>query len=193
MRLLLILVLLQLPISSYAVESTGEVNPERATASEMLRLPELCQIRFEYGPRGKEFSKWKKILGPEYIHIHHYCKGLVQLMRLNKQKRHWKGDLNSAKKNFNYVISRVQNPKFVLLPDLYYRMAIIATEENNSPEAASFANKSIQAKKNYLNPYLLLADTYLKLGNREQAKQILLQAQKYHPNSKRLSSKLKQL
>jgi len=114
-------------------------------------------------------------------------------MRVNKSEKFWQGRLDSAKSNFNYVLTRVQNPKFVLLPDLYYRMAIIAAEENNSTEAAGFANKSIQAKKNYLNPYLLLADTYLKLGNKEQAKQILLQAQKYHPNSKRLSERLKTL
>ena len=193
MRLLLILVLSQLSAISYAEQYTGEVSPDRATVSEMLMLPKFCQLRFKYGPEGKQFKKWKNILGPEYIHIHHYCEGLVDLMRLNKNEKHWQGVLNSAKSNFNYVLDRVQNPKFVLLPDLYYRLAIVATEGNNPSEAASFANKSIQAKKNYLNPYLLLSDTYLELGNKEQAKQTLLQAQKYHPNSKRLSAQLKKL
>ena len=107
-------------------------------------------------------------------------------MRLNKHKPHWKGQLSGTKSNFNYVLTRVKNPKFVLLPDLYYRLAIVSKEEGDSSEAISFANKSIQAKKNYLNPYIFLADLYIKSGNKSEAKKVLLQAQKYHPNSKKI-------
>jgi len=191
MRLILILVLWQLPFISYAEKYTGEVDPRRATASEMQRLPKLCQLRFKWGYGSKEFAKWQRILGEESLHVHHYCGGLVDLMRLNKHKPYWKDQLNAAKSNFNYVLTRVKNPKFVLLPDLYYRLAIVSKEEGDSSKAISFANKSIQAKKNYLNPYILLADIYIKSGQKNEAKGILLKAKKYHPNSKKLKKRLK--
>ena len=191
MRLLLILFLWYASFFCYAGKYAGTVDPSRATDSEMLRLPEFCQLRFKWGSDSKEFSKWANILGPESVHIHHYCEGLVDLMRLNKQERFWQGTLNSAKANFNYVLSRVQNPNFILLPDLYYRLAIVSKEEGNFSEAINFSNKSIQAKQNYLNPYLLLADIYIKSKNKTEAKKILLQAKKYHPNSKKIENRLK--
>ncbi len=193
MRILLILALWQLPLLSYAEKYTGEVNPKRATTAEMKRLPEFCQLRFKWGYGGKQFSNWKKTLGPESLHIHHYCEGLVDLMRIAKKEKHWKSTLNSAKSNFNYVLTRVQNPRFILLPDLYYRQAIVSMEEGNTGEAINNANKSIQAKQNYLNPYILISDIYISTGNKREAKEILLQAQQYHPNSKKLKRKLKEI
>lgn len=192
MRLLLILVLWYLSFSSYAGQYTGVVNPERATAAEMLGLPEFCQLRFKWGPESTEFSKWKNILGPEYLHAHHYCEGLIDLMRVATVAKHKQGMLDSARANFYYVLQRVQNPKFVLLPDLYYRLAIVSKEEGKISEAIDFANKSIQAKKNFLNPYLLLADLYIKASNKTEARKVLLEAKEYHPNSKRLKRRFKE-
>ncbi len=191
MRLLLILVLWHASFSSYAEKYTGQVSPQRATAAEMQRLPEFCQIRFKWGYGSKQFANWQKTLGSESMHIHHYCEGLVDLMRIAMRGKHWKSTLNSAKANFNYVLTRIQNPKFILLPDLYYRQAIVFKEEGKTGEAINYANKSIQTKRRYLNPYILLADIYSKSGNKSEAKKILLQAKQYHPTSKRLKKKLK--
>ena len=163
-------------------------------------LPELCQLRFKYGHGSIEFKKWENILGPESLHIHHYCEGLVEIQRA---KLIWQQDtknrmkknslLESAKANFNYVLRRIQNPKFVLLPDLYYRMAIVASEQMDSTQAISYAKKSIEAKKSYLNPYILLSEIYLNLANRNEAKKTILQAKQYHPHSKRVKSMLKKI
>lgn len=193
MRLLLILALWQLPLLSYAERYTGEVNPRRATTAEMKRLPEFCQLRFKWGYGSREFATWQKTLGPESLHIHHYCEGLVDLMRIVIKEKHWKSTLYSAKSNFKYVLTRVQNPRFVLLPDLYYRLAIVSKEDGKPDEAISYANKSIETKQSYLNPYILIADIHIKSGKKNEAKKILLQAQKYHPSSKKIRLKLKKL
>jgi len=193
MRLLLIALSL-IPFVSHADYSDGKVDPKRATVFEMQQLPELCQLRFKWGYQSRQFSKWKNLLGPESVHIHHYCEGLVDIQRaalvVQKEKQSL---LNSARSNFKYVLTRTQNPQFILLPDIYYRLAIVSQEENNSSEAINFATQSIQAKKNYLNPYLLISDIYIKSGKNDEAKKTLLKAKKYHPNSKILKRRLENL
>ncbi len=186
-RLILILLFWQLAFNSHAQKGP------RATESEMQMLPKLCQLRFKYGKDSKEFKPWRVRLGPEAIHIHHYCDGLVLLFRSNIRDRHRNSKLNAAKSNFRYVLHRVTNPKFILLPDLYYRMAIVSKEQGNTAEAIQFANKSIEAKKKYLNPYLLLADIYMESKMKKEAKEILLKAKAIKPKSKRLQYKLKKL
>ncbi|NOR80790.1 MAG: tetratricopeptide repeat protein [Methyloprofundus sp.] len=159
----------------------------------MQQLPELCQLRFKWGYQSRQFAKWKKLLGPESVHIHHYCEGLVDLQRVALAPKEKQSLLNSARSNFKYVLTRIQSPNFILLPDIYYRLAIVSKEENKSSEAINFATQSIQAKKNYLNPYLLISDIYIKSGNNDEAKKILLKAKKYHPNSKILKGRLENI
>ena len=72
-------------------------------------------------------------------------------------------------------------------------MAIVFNEQGDPTNAINYAKKSIEAKHNYLNPYILLSDIYLKQGKKGEAKKTLLQAKEYLPNSKRLNSKLKKI
>ena len=125
--------------------------------------------------------------------MHHYCQGLVALFRSAKRDKHRKSQLNSAKGNLIYTLRNLQNPNYILLPDIYYRLSIVEKEEGNTSEAINYANKSIQAKKNYLNPHLLLADIYTKSGDKTAAKDILLKAKKYHPKSKALKRRIKKI
>ncbi|NOQ17372.1 MAG: tetratricopeptide repeat protein [Methyloprofundus sp.] len=191
MRLFLVLVLALW--QSFSTSFAQAYTNNYATPLEMKMLPKLCQVRFQYGHEAPEFAKWKKILGPEYIHVHHYCGGLIDMFQANANSRHRKGNLESAKADFNYVLRNTQNPKFILLPDLYYRLALVSKGQGNIGEAIGYAEKSINAKRNYLNPYILLADIYIKAGKKSSAKKVLLQAKKYHPNSKRLKRRLQKV
>ncbi|BCG64774.1 MAG: hypothetical protein methR_P2566 [Methyloprofundus sp.] len=191
MRLFLVLVLALW--QSFFINTAQAYTNSYATPLEMKMLPKLCQVRFQYGHEAPEFAKWRTILGPEYIHVHHYCGGLVDMFHANENSRQRQGNLESARSNFNYVLRSIQNPKFILLPDLYYRLALVSKDLGNVGEAIGYAEKSINAKRNYLNPYILLADIYIKAGKKSTAKKLLLQAKKYHPNSKRLKRRLKKV
>lgn len=193
MRLFIIFVLWNISFFSYAEKYTGEVNPSRATAVEMKRLPELCQTRFKYGHGSKEFARWRSLLGSESLHVHHYCTALVEIMRAATAGKHKRSTLKSARSNIKYILARVQNPNFILLPDMYYRLAIISYQEGKYGDAIVMANKSIVAKKNYLNPHMLLAEIHLKSGNKVAAEEVLLQAQQYHPNSRKVKTLLKKV
>ncbi len=189
MRLLIIFILFQVPLISYATEmQTG-----RASGMELPLLPELCQARFKNGLAGKEFSKWKGILGMDYLNVHHYCDGLTFLNRASRFDKHRKFYLNSANSNFLYNIKHLKNPDYVLLPDIYYQLAVVQKNMRVIEKAIEYANKSIQSKKKYLKPYTFLADIYFDLGNKEQAEKILLEAKKYHPRSRAIERRLKKV
>ena len=57
--------------------------------AEFALLPPYCKARM--GP-GKglnvpesEVAKWKQVLGPGFIHVHHFCAGLNTMNNMNKK------------------------------------------------------------------------------------------------------------
>ena len=50
------------------------------TEEEFEALPEYCKARF-YPDNSSIAKKWKKIIGQDFIHFHHYCRGLTLLRR----------------------------------------------------------------------------------------------------------------
>lgn len=189
MRLLLVLFLWQLSFISYA----SDMLTSRAKGPELEMLPEHCQVRFKYGISSREYSKWKEILGQDFLHVHHYCDGLTFLIRARKRDEYQKFYLGSAESNFKYTLKNLINPKYILLPEIYYQLGIVMKEKGEVDKAISYANKSIQAKKDYLKPYLLLFDTYIKLNDLENAEKTILMAKGLFPRSRAIKRRLKKL
>lgn len=189
MRLLLMLIFTQLSFASYA----SKAQNERATGTELQMLPELCQARFKNGLAGKEYQKWKTILGRDHLNVHHYCDGLTFLNRASRYDKYHTFYLGSAYSNFQYTIKHLINPDYVLLPDIYYQLSVVEKKRKKFDEAISYAKKSIKFKKKYIKPYLILADIYIDHGNKGQAKETLFEAKKYYPKSKAIKRRLKRL
>ena len=49
------------------------------TDAEIKAMPPYCEARLKRVPG--QFEYWNKILGPDFIHTHHYCYGLGYINR----------------------------------------------------------------------------------------------------------------
>ena len=79
---------------------------KRFTAVEVSSLPQYCQDRLNQ-KRNKE--RWQSQFGPEvYLHIHHFCYGLIYYKRVNTEFDPKKRRLaaKSGIADFNYVLKR---------------------------------------------------------------------------------------
>ena len=92
----------------------------RFTAMEVARLPQYCQDRLN---QKKNEGRWKSEFGPEiYLHIHHYCYGLIYYQRANTEFDSKKRRLaaKSGIADFNYVLQRwPANAQFYQQAEMY--------------------------------------------------------------------------
>lgn len=113
-QLIILLFILSLPqfvcagsVSEHIREGLGWAYADK---NEFLALPEYCRAKFS-GPPSPLYEKWHRRIGPDFIHIHHYCRGLTLLrrgkMEFNKGKR--KNILNMAIGEMNYTIGHSSN------------------------------------------------------------------------------------
>lgn len=86
-----------------------------ADRKEFSALPECCKAKY-YGKTSSLHQKWQKIIGKDYGHFHHYCRGLTFLRRgrleLDKIKR--ERTLRTSIKEMTYTITHSSshlNPK----------------------------------------------------------------------------------
>ena len=110
--------LMLLFISLVSVAAYGnQPFPNMPTAAEMATLPEYCRARI--GQDGKLYEVWLKRMGHDkFLHVHHYCHGLVAMNRVSLvfEKRTRRDLLQKATQEFDYVI-RNWPPDFYLTID----------------------------------------------------------------------------
>jgi len=116
--------------------------------SEMALLPPYCAARFN--EKSPAFSAWKETLGPDFIHIHHYCAGLNFVARAYRQisADGRKGTLGAAIREMDYVLEHAQQG-FTLRPDILMNRAIALSMLGRDAEAVGDLQKAIE-----LNPPL---------------------------------------
>jgi len=86
----------------------------RFTAAELASLPQYCQDK----KNNVNGERWARTFGRDnYMHIHHYCNGLIYFSRANmeidaKRRRPY---ISSGLNGFNYVL-RLWPANFQLYP-----------------------------------------------------------------------------
>lgn len=138
---------------------------------EMKLLPPYCKARFEMSEQPQIAERWKSILGPDFINVHHYCQGLNFIKRayssFDANSRRY--NLQNAINNFNYMFNHLINKKFVLLPEIYLNLGKAYLLDGNSKNAILNFSRSIATKKNYTPAYAAMSDLYRNMGNKKQA------------------------
>ena len=78
----------------------------KASELELLLLPDYCRARLGDDPAQR--AAWNKRIGNDrFIHLHHYCSGLVLMRRVpTASEKQRKNILEDAVKEFDYVIAR---------------------------------------------------------------------------------------
>lgn len=157
-------------------------------------LPNYCKDRAKGAQGSASFSKWKKILGEAYIHMHHYCAGVYSEYKargtLDSRKRgYW---LREAVGQMRYV-SGPCKAGCVLYPELHRRWGWALGEQGHISEAIKHYRLAISAKPNYTTAYAGLSDLYVKADLSDEARRVLDAGLKARPKSKKLQRRLQKL
>ena len=150
-----------------------------STKADFKRLPPYCEARFDK-EGGHNQSKWKKLFGEAFLHIHHYCAGL-HIMNATLDEPSNRG-LKAAVSEFDYVLARVR-PGFVLLPEIYLKKGQVLVRLKQHVEAIHNFQEAIRNKKKYPAAYRSLSDAYVELGRTGKALEIVNEGLKLSPNS----------
>jgi tetratricopeptide (TPR) repeat protein len=166
----------QARIPGYPDDVTGALDPR-----EVARLPRYCiytqrfRDRVPGGNDRQQIAHWQSVMGDAYLHMHHYCWGLMKTNRAltlarTRHARHFY--LNDAISEFDYVIARV-GADFVLLPEILTRKAQNLVHLNRGPLGVIEFERAIELNPGYWPPYAYLSDYYKESGDLRKAREVL--------------------
>ena len=133
---LLLGITLLLPIPSVAQDKYS------FTKEEYQSLPQYCQAQRFIARDNRhrhisesEYASWKAKLGPDYLHMHHFCRALISLRRaaLSSSIREKNWGYDRAIRDFDYVLRNVDRA-FVLLPEIHLRKGLAFRLSGNDIE-----------------------------------------------------------
>lgn len=152
------------------------------TDYEWASWPEYCKVRYASTPVGAgrgnytkaDARKWSETLGGTYLHIHHYCAGLISIQRAQRyadadQSRRWYNESLGA---IAYTY-RGSEPDFPLFSQMsaYYGKALYETGQ--TAEAQEILQTGIKTQPEAPESYIMLAEIARKEGDREAARKVL--------------------
>ena len=149
--------------------ATAQISPRVAakevTRGELALLPEWCIDSQDgpYGsPEGGEYinkspraREWVGLMGRDFWHMHHYCRGLRDLIRLsggvlNPRERTFL--LGRAVDEFNYVIDNCQ-ASMPLLPEVFLKRGEIQSQQGDLVNAMDSFDAARKLKPDYWPAY----------------------------------------
>lgn len=163
------------------------------TESDYALLPPYCKAR-DSDDHSAEHQAWKKRMGEDFIHIHHYCHGLHSrnLANSTTDRKQKNALLQAAVSEIEYLHEHA-SPKFSLLPKIAYDQGQIYEQMDLPIEALKKYQQSISLNPKNSQPYLALSYIYMKQNNKNEAIATLEQGLKYKPDSKSLRKQLEKL
>lgn len=195
MRKLLFLLLFSLSFAAHC-------EPDNVSAGELALLPDYCRAkgwgeRYGYanGPSASQTAYWLSRLGPSWKGLHHYCWGLVNVRRAQAAgvpasvRKHL---VATALDDYEYVL-RNSTSDFVLLPEIYLRVAEAHTILNNQVAANAAYRRSRELKPDYWPAYLQDAQLLVKLGLNTEAKRLLAEGLSQVPGNRQMQDLYRKL
>lgn len=156
-------------------------------------MPEYCKARFSVGDKDN-YEVWKKRLGNNFNHIHHYCYGLHLFnsagRKIESEER--KQTLQASLKQMRYTKEH-SSPNFALQPKISFDMGRVYEGLEDPGNAMKAYQNSIKLNPKVTPPYSAISKLYLKQNNKKEAVAILKKGLKYNPNSNTLKKHLKKL
>jgi tetratricopeptide (TPR) repeat protein len=168
---------------------------------EVRLLPVYCkytQLFRNNVPGGNdpvEIERWTKRMGPTFIHMHHYCWGLMDGNRAAfwaKTPQDRTHNLYQSIKEFDYVIERAPQD-FSYLPEILTRKGENLILLDKGPEGVGELTRAIYVKPDYWPPYAAISDYYKNTGDIAKAREWLRKGLSAAPDAKVLSRRLAEL
>jgi len=134
-------------------------------------------------------SRWLPVLGSN-PGLHHYCKGLLHLMRLatytgNPARTNKRFEWGVVVNEFDYVLQRAK-PDFILLPEILTKRAEMMANLGNRAQAIRNYQEAIDKKRDYWPPYAGLATLLKQQGQDDKAREVVEAGLAQSPDSKTL-------
>lgn len=174
-------------------------NWDAFDAREVALLPSYCKHTQVFRERvpgdADERERWIAYFGPGYLHLHHYCWGLMKTNRgalLARSRESRVFYLSDAIGEYDYVIRRVP-PDFVLLPEILTRKADNLILLGRGPQGVAELMRAIDTKADYWPAYGKLADYYKDTGEVAKARDALKQGLAAAPDAVALQRRLETL
>ena len=170
------------------------------TEEDWSLLPPFCKARsVASSPEGQLWEKRLDTHGQGFIHVHHYCGALHDLRLANSllatdadTKMEKRGLYGAVLPNIKYMEEHA-DPQFVIFPNIYATGAEALFALDRPVEATAYLTKSISKNKKFTKAYKMLADYYIKTGDKKSATEILQEGLKYSPRSRALQKRLNAL
>ena len=168
---------------------------------EIALLPKFCTYTQHFRarvPGGSDpalIEQWHARLGPDFVHLHHYCYGLMKTNRavlLARDRTARQFYLSDAIVEFDYVIVRATDD-FVLLPEVRLKKGENLVLLGKGPLAVLEFESAIELRKDYWPPYAQLSDYYKDSGDSLKAKEVLVRGLTAAPDAKALQRRLAEM
>jgi tetratricopeptide (TPR) repeat protein len=153
------------------------------TPADFKRLPPYCAARLhKAGPAAEE--RWNRIIGPNFIHIHHYCFALhkrwLALQEFDPTAR--RNMLNSAIREIDYVETHASGT-IPFYAEIYTQRGKLHLLLDQQAEAVSYFRRAVAEDPNYGPAYAALAQLFIKQGHPDQARKVVSEGMKAAPGS----------
>jgi len=164
----------------------AEKYPYTPTELEFASLPNFCRLKLKPGEDRTASKTGDDLFGHDtWIHVHHYCQGL------NKFNRYYRASdatekrvfLSDAASEFTYMVGHLP-PNSVLLADVYQNRGRVMLVMDKAQEGVADLQKALEINPKNMQAYLILADQFEKLKNKDKALQIISEGLRHAPTSK---------
>ena len=160
-----------------AVQAVGAFRP---TEAELQLLPSYCRPKAAANTgNSATVKRWFRVFGPDYKHMHHYCRGLVSISRGDttfsgsesegaQRKHHYQ----TAISEFTATADQYATKTFKLLPELFVKRGDAYSRLHDDASAEVDYLTAYNRYPKYPVAYMKLVDLYLKQGRIGEAKAI---------------------
>ena len=155
------------------------------TDAEIMAMPPYCEARLKHIPGKYEY--WAQVLGPDFLHTHHYCDALGFINRYYRARSPQEkiSNLDGAKGNLSYVIANA-SPSYSLMPDIYMNRGLVLSLLGNNGGAISDLKKAMELNPKLVRAYTLTSDIYVKLNQKGKALEVVTEGLRQVPDSSAL-------
>lgn len=162
--------------------------------TELVSLPNYCQVKLRKKAGEPEYKTWESTLGPDFIHTHHFCAGLNFINRHYRARSEYdrKYYLQSSLGEFGYMITHA-SPSYSLMPEVYINRGAALSKLGRNGEAISDFQKAIELNPRLPKAYSVMADFYTNIKLQGKALAIVTEGLRYIPNSRMLQRRYDEL
>lgn len=196
-----VVALAAVPFAGLAQDIPGYPALEAYDPREMAMLPGYCKHTIYFrdhvpgGNNAAAIEQWGARLGPAFLHLHHYCFGLMKahrgvLLARDPQVRQFY--LRESLREFDYVLERAPRD-FVLLPEILTKKGENLLKLDRAPVAIFEFERAVELKPDYWPAFAQMSDYYRRIGDLDKARETLHRGLKAAPDTPALSRRLKEL